>query len=70
MARHGRSFPIPPLIIPFDVYPDPVPPVGQPTMKRTQGVPTQPGYRDRIGRWNALAFGLFTAYLALRLLLE
>ena len=28
------------------------PAAGQPTMKRTQGVPTQPGSRDRIGRWN------------------
>ena len=28
------------------------PAVGQPTMKRMQGIPTQPGSRDRIGRWN------------------
>lgn len=28
------------------------PAVGQPTMIRTQGVPTGPGYRDRAGGWN------------------
>ena len=26
--------------------------VGQPTMKRMQGIPTMPGSRDRIGAWN------------------
>ena len=67
MALHGRAFPVTPLIIPFDVYPDPVPPPGQPVMKRMQGVPTQPGYRDRVSRWNVLAFGLFVAYLIDRL---
>ncbi len=25
---------------------------GQPVMMRMQGVPTMPGYRDRIGKWN------------------
>ncbi len=25
---------------------------GQPVMHRMQGVPTMPGYRDRIGKWN------------------
>ncbi len=25
---------------------------GQPVMVRMQGVPTMPGYRDRIGKWN------------------
>ena len=25
---------------------------GQPTMIRTQGIPTGPGYRDRPGKWN------------------
>ena len=25
---------------------------GQPVMIRMQGVPTMPGYRDRIGKWN------------------
>lgn len=30
------------------------PPVdGQPNMPRMQGVPTLPGYRDRIPKWNA-----------------
>lgn len=29
-----------------------VPPVGQPTMIRTQGVPTGPGYKDRVKKWN------------------
>lgn len=29
-------------------------PAGQPVMIRMQGVPTMPGYRDRIGKWNAL----------------
>lgn len=28
--------------------------VGQPVMIRMQGVPTMPGYRDRIPKWNAL----------------
>ena len=68
MARHGRAFPIPPVIIPFDVYPDPAPPVGQPVMKRMQGVPTMPGSRDRIGSWNALVMGLVVVYLIARLL--
>jgi len=27
-------------------------PAGQPTMHRTQGIPTGAGYRDRPGRWN------------------
>lgn len=26
---------------------------GQPVMVRMQGVPTMPGYRDRIPKWNA-----------------
>lgn len=25
---------------------------GQPVMHRMQGVPTMPGYRDRVGKWN------------------
>lgn len=29
-----------------------IPATGQPTMKRTQGVPTGPGSKDRPGRWN------------------
>jgi hypothetical protein len=28
------------------------PAAGQPFMKRTQGIPTGPGSRDRPGRWN------------------
>jgi hypothetical protein len=28
------------------------PPAGQPFMKRTQGIPTGPGSRDRPGGWN------------------
>jgi hypothetical protein len=28
-------------------------PAGQPTMIRTQGVPTGPGYKDRPRKWNA-----------------
>lgn len=28
--------------------------VGQPTMIRTWGIPTGPGYRDRPGKWNLL----------------
>jgi len=27
-------------------------PEGQPTMIRTQGIPTGPGYRDRPSKWN------------------
>lgn len=27
---------------------------GQPVMIRMQGVPTMPGYRDRIPKWNAI----------------
>jgi hypothetical protein len=27
---------------------------GQPVMHRMQGVPTMPGYRDRVGKWNVL----------------
>lgn len=30
------------------------PPPGQPFMMRMQGVPTAPGYRDRIGKWNVI----------------
>ncbi len=29
-------------------------PAGQPVMIRMQGVPTMPGYRDRIGKWNMI----------------
>ena len=38
------------------------PPVGgQPVMIRMQGVPTMPGYRDRIGKWNMIFFPLLLA---------
>jgi hypothetical protein len=30
------------------------PVAGQPTMIRTWGIPTGPGYRDRPGKWNLL----------------
>ena len=29
-------------------------PAGQPFMQRMQGVPTAPGYRDRIPKWNSI----------------
>ena len=29
-------------------------PAGQPVMIRMQGVPTMPGYRDRIPKWNVI----------------
>ncbi len=32
--------------------------VGQPVMHRMQGVPTMPGYRDRIGKWNVVVWPL------------
>ncbi len=38
-------------------------PVGQPVMVRMQGVPTMPGYRDRIGKWNALLPPIFALAL-------
>lgn len=69
MARIGRAFPIPPHITVFDVYPDPVPSVGQPVQKRSQNIPTMSGYRDRPGKWNTLAIGLFLTYL-IRLLFK
>lgn len=39
--------------------PGAAPIIGQPVMVRMQGVPTMPGYRDRIGKWNALIPPLF-----------
>lgn len=36
----------------------PEPAVGQPNMPRMQGVPTMPGYRDRIPKWNAFILPL------------
>lgn len=45
------------------------PSVGQPVMVRMQGVPTMPGYRDRIPKWNALALPLLV-YEALRQFIE
>ena len=34
-------------------------PIGQPVMVRMQGVPTMPGYKDRIGKWNIIIPPLF-----------
>ncbi len=63
MARHGRAFPITPLIVPFDVYPDPVPPAGQPVQVRSWGIPTASGSRARTGGWNSVAATIFVSYL-------
>lgn len=43
---------------------------GQPVMIRMQGVPTMPGYRDRIGKWNALLPPLLVALEAIRRFFE
>jgi len=43
--------------------------VAQPIMVRMQGIPTMPGYRDRIGKWNALILPL-VVYEALKHLIE
>lgn len=69
MARHGRAFPIPPHITVFDIYPDPVPPVGQPVQVRTWGIPTASGSRARTGGWNSFAATAFVSYL-IRLLVK
>lgn len=41
-----------------------VPVDGQPNMPRMQGVPTLPGYRDRIPKWNSFILPI----IALRLI--
>lgn len=43
---------------------------GQPTMVRMQGIPTMPGYRDRIGKWNVLLPPLLVALEAVRRFFE
>ena len=43
---------------------------GQPVMIRMQGVPTMPGYRDRVPKWNALLPPLLIVTEAIRRLLE
>ena len=43
---------------------------GQPVMIRMQGVPTMPGYRDRIPKWNALLPPLLMAVELVRRAIE
>lgn len=46
----------------------PVP--GQPVMIRMQGVPTMPGYRDRVPKWNVLMPPLLMAVELVRRAIE